>query len=511
MSTIPPPPPPPSKQSSSVADVDEILLEELVHWAHCNGIVMANPPPMEDNDRVENDSSFVKSTEEYISRDITHAPFALEPYPFPGDIFLKVQELAPLFNKLVDKIARDEDWLIENLESTAKSDKFTGKLMSIMKQTRIHGIKQKCYFGIHRSDYMLHAPIESEKETEENNTNVGFLQVELNTIASSFGALSSKLSEMYQSVYLSSRFNIPDNEALEKIVFGMQVAHHEYVNQTGCWDANVLFLVQHNERNFADQRILQHLLHQKYKIRALRATFQNIRDEGTFGDETSGFEFKFRRKEVSVIYFRAGYSPSDYISEEDWDTRLKIELSRSIKCPNIAYHLAGTKKIQQVLCQPAQLERFLDSEDSSSIKKCFAGMYSLADDNTERKKIIDAAMRNPDLFVMKPQREGGGNNLYGQDIANALKTLSADDLSSYVMMDRIKSPTVRNTLVKKGRVLSTNCICEIGIYGIYIGYGELGNDILNRCAGYLLRVKQDNSDEGGVAAGFSCLSSVSLT
>ena len=505
---LPPPPPPPPTGSSScagtVADVDYVLLEEMVHWANCNGLVMANPPPLINVDgSVNTDGSMKIQKEEYISRDIAHAPFAFEPYPFPSSVFSRAQEMAPLFNKLVDRIARDENWLIEQLESTAKSDYFTGKLMNIMKETQLSGIKQKCYFGIHRSDYMLHESNECESE--------GFLQVELNTIASSFGALSSKLAEMYQSVYPSSRFNVPDNEALEKIVFGMQFAHHEYVNQTGCWEANVLFLVQANERNFADQRVLQHFLQQKYSIRAQRATFQEIREEGVFGDESSGFAFKFRGTEVSVIYFRSGYSPDDYTSDADWDTRLKIELSRSIKCPNIAYHLVGTKKIQQVLCQPAQLERFLGIEDSNLIRKCFAGMYSLAADDTGKANIINEAMRKPNRFVLKPQREGGGNNLYGVDMANALKSMEEEELSAYVLMDKINSPSKRNGLVKKGKVLTTNCICELGVYGIYISYGELGSDLLNRSAGYLLRVKQDSSNEGGVAAGFSCLSSVSLT
>lgn len=32
------------------------------------------------------------------------------------------------------------------------------------------------------------------------------------------------------------------------------------------------------------------------------------------------------------------------------------------------------------------------------------------------------AIRNPGAFVLKPQREGGGNNLYGDDVATALQT-----------------------------------------------------------------------------------------
>ncbi|KAI7995734.1 hypothetical protein LOK49_LG11G02096 [Camellia lanceoleosa] len=46
---------------------------------------------------------------------------------------------------------------------------------------------------------------------------------------------------------------------------------------------------------------------------------------------------------IAVIYFRAGYAPTDYPSES---------------CPSISYHLAGTKKIQQELAKPNVLERY---------------------------------------------------------------------------------------------------------------------------------------------------------
>lgn len=48
--------------------------------------------------------------------------------------------------------------------------------------------------------------------------------------------------------------------------------------------------------------------------------------------------------------------------------------------------------------------RFLDNkEDIAKIRKCFAGLWSLDD-----KDIVKKAIETPDLFVMKPQREGGG-------------------------------------------------------------------------------------------------------
>lgn len=59
--------------------------------------------------------------------------------------------------------------------------------------------------------------------------------------------------------------------------------------------------------------------------------------------------------EVAVVYFRAGYSPADYFGRAEWDARLKLERSTAIKSPSIGYHLAGTKKVQQVLAQEGQV------------------------------------------------------------------------------------------------------------------------------------------------------------
>jgi hypothetical protein len=62
-------------------------------------------------------------------------------------------------------------------------------------------------------------------------------------------------------------------------------------------------------------------------------------------------------KTVSVVYFRAGYTPNDYPSEAEWAARLLLEQSSAVKCPSISYHLVGTKKIQQELARPNVLER----------------------------------------------------------------------------------------------------------------------------------------------------------
>jgi len=82
--------------------------------------------------------------------------------------------------------------------------------------------------------------------------------------------------------------------------------------------------------------------------------------------------------EVAIVYQRSCYKPSDFTSEADWQTRLMIERSLAIVCPNIAYHLAGTKKVQQVLTLPGGVERFIDDPHAvERIRNTFAEQFCL--------------------------------------------------------------------------------------------------------------------------------------
>ena len=84
----------------------------------------------------------------------------------------------PLFNRLIDTIARSPDWLYENLEGL---DEFTSHLLMVSRHCQPPS--QQVYLSIHRSDYML-------------GTGNRLQQVEINTISSAFGALAPRLKEL---------------------------------------------------------------------------------------------------------------------------------------------------------------------------------------------------------------------------------------------------------------------------------------------------------------------------
>ncbi|KAJ3047873.1 hypothetical protein HDU99_009339 [Rhizoclosmatium hyalinum] len=195
-----------------------------------------------------------------------------------------------------------------------------------------------------------------------------------------------------------------------------------------------------------------------------------------------------------------------YLPErQEWQARLLVERSHAIKSPNVAYHLVGSKKVQQILAQPNMLERFVSPANAVNLRTCFTGLFPL-DQSPAGISAYEEALKNPSRYVVKPQREGGGNNIYTTDIPAFLSKLSATERNAYILMELIKPPPARNLLVRNGEILDAEVVSELGIYGIWIS-GEGGVVYKNEVAGHLLRTKVADSNEGGVAAGFAVLDS----
>jgi glutathione synthase len=333
--------------------------------------------------------------------------------------------------------------------------------------------------------------------------------------------------------------NIPENIALDELCDGLASAHYEYIRQIkklGLYNdihksLVILMIIQPGEANFADQRLLHLQLVKKYKnsIKLKRVTLAEVYAQGRINESTG--ELYFNGNPVSLVYFRAGYTPDDYPTDKEWDARLLIERSFSIKCPNIGYHLAGTKKVQEVISTREVLSNFVDSpEDLSALMECFAGLYNLDVINQSESVIKEVentkkkVLQSPSSFVMKPQREGGGNNIYGNDIIDAFAKMSDQEIAAYIIMERILPPSQNSILIRNGTIFEASCHCELGVYGIFLGDGsnesyesntvrdfESTSPIhVNRFGGYLLRVKPNTSNEGGVQAGYAVLSSLDL-
>jgi glutathione synthase len=366
-------------------------------------------------------------------------------------------------------------------------------------------------------------------DPENKASKPGIKQVEFNTIASSFGGLSSKVSSLHRhlqsiSAYPESSSSIikedalPQSKSVPSLAAGLAAAHTAYGRSTNGHPLCVIFLVQDTERNVFDQRHLQYALSENHGVLVHRLPFSKILD---YTHLTEDRTLLYRPPhapgtayEVTTVYFRAGYSPDDYASAEDWHARLQIERSRAIKCPSVLTQLAGCKKIQQVLATPSSphLSKFLPKEqEARKVLETFAPIYPLDTSSAglEAKKLA----LNPETasrFVLKPQREGGGNNIYRAAIPSFLQSIPESKWPAYILMEMIEPPAQQNVIFRNGDVQKGGVICELGIYGTCLWRHSDGDVLWNEEAGYLLRTKGDQSEEGGVAAGFGAVDSCCL-
>jgi hypothetical protein len=156
------------------------------------------------------------------------------------------------------------------------------------------------------------------------------------------------------------------------------------------------------------------------------------------------------------------------------------------------------------------MDRLMEDEAmSAAVRSCFMGLYSLSEEEegSAVKDTIEKAKNASDKYVLKPQREGGGNNLYGKELKAALESLPPLQLSSYILMDRIYPHTVNTYVLREGKRHSIEGVYELGIYSTYIHDTKNNTTHCNEYAGYLLRTKVSSADDGGVAAGVAVLDS----
>ena len=381
-------------------------------------------------------------------------------------------------------------------------------------------------------------------------------QVEFNTIASSFGGLSAQTSRLHQ--YLAQNeyplltepvpgaaaagqpLDLPANESARGLAAGLKAAFAAYGPSKLGHPTCVVFLVQDGERNVFDQRHLEYAVQEGTpRIPVFRLPFSDVLARTSV--DPAGRQLLYhlphapsRVYEVAVAYLRAGYGPADYPDAAAWEARHRLERSAAIACPTILTQLAGMKKVQQVLATPptdptdgqtvpvpdpvpgpvpAALARFVTPADrQAALLRTFTNIFPL--DGTPAGLAARRLATDPAAclrHVMKPQREGGGNNVYRAAIPAHLAALPDAHWSSFILMELITPPPLANLILRHGALEQGGVICELGVYGTCLWDRRPGGPVVHNAeAGYLLRTKGDQSEEGGVAAGYGCMDSVCL-
>lgn len=469
------------------AKQQDALQLALTQWSLCNGLVMY--PPNFD----------INST--------GAAPVTLFPTPFPQKSFQTAIDVQKTFNELyIAIVSRHKKWLLEILRALSQFDRdFTGRLFDIYEKSLVDGESiQPVSLGLFRSDYMVNEQDEVK-------------QIEFNTVSVSFGGLSTKVGEvhrylndtgLYDNKYSYQYYDtkeVPVSSSAKDLARGLAQGAKHYSSGSTV----VLVIVQPGERNVFDQRHIEYNL-LEHGIKSVRMTLEEVQEKTTVNSQK--LYIKLTMDEVSVVYYRSGYAPTDYYNDQIWDSRLYLEKTLAIKCPSVLTQLSGAKKVQQLLTQQDIVKSVvpeLNEADLAKLMSTFVKIYPL-DDSEEGKFAKKQALEHPQNYVLKPQREGGGNNIYKDKIPEFLSKLNENEWGAYILMELINPVQHENVIVRQGELLRENIISELGIFGTALFNEASGEIVENDYAGWLLRSKVSSSDEGGVAAGFGCVDSVYL-
>ncbi|BCR93227.1 glutathione synthetase [Aspergillus luchuensis] len=520
----------------------QILNYQLTHGMHLRHIHLKQPQPS--HNTTSSSSSYPIST-------------SIFPTPFPRALFHHAHNLQPIYNELYARLSDNESWLYNSvIAPLLPVDSFARILWEIhlrMKNKRGGGgggYGSDISMGLFRSDYMLHVPGEYNEEVEvevgvslEENDNAGLRlkQVEFNTIACAGGCHAKKVVDMHRyltrtGVYnddgsLSSAANgegyrekspitlssLPTNENIKGLADSLATAHDIYyggpVRSDLATKTGVLFVVQPDNFNVADELPIEYALWDRenpiptYRVEwgddVLERTCLGGNRELLFYPHLQGEGS--RPVEISVVYLRAGLEVHEY-DAVGIECRVRLEQSRAIKCPSVLGHVLTFKKVQQALMGPGVLERFLDSKEKvSAIRDTFVGMFSM-DGDSEEGRYARGLATDPESawrYILKPSLEGGGHNIYGEDIPGFLLGMSSEsEWGRYVLMERIRSPVVGNVLMSRMGVEESDVVSELGVFGLCIW--KKGEILRNKTVGWSLKTKFADVDEMSVVKGFGC-------
>lgn len=455
---------------------------------------------------------------------------SLVPNQFPRECFERAVRIQTIYNELYAKISMDELWLEETLKEYIKHDELTAILWKIHLDSKrsTNWSTQTLSLGIFRSDYMVHVENTASLQSVGAVGRPEIKQIEFNTYTVAGGVHANIVADLHKHLHrigiYGSTFGdpqaapafLPPNAGKDGIVRSLVAAHKAYQRcssdpsiQTG-----ILMLVQPFNFNICDERPIEYgLWDEELPVPTYRLTFgEEVLAETSLGP--SG-ELLFHpphlpgvKIEVSVAYMRAGHEVKEYTTAGQ-KARLQIERSRAIKCPSLLCHLATFKKVQQQLAFPGVLEHFLDEQKAAEIRLTFAAMYPM--DESEQGKLGRKLALDPKLaanHVLKPSLEGGGNNVYGEEIPLFLRRTPERLWHTFILMELVKSPSQNGMLMSMRGIYAGPILSELGILGTCLWRtGEQGEISRNEQVGWTFKSKDADVAEMSVVKGYGCFDS----
>lgn len=440
----------------------------------------------------------LKKSSESLPHGFEAFPVSLARCRLPSRVYEEMRAINRTQNQLWMQMSYDTPFLLATVAGLERSDDFVARFTHIIRKAQLSP-RSQVKLCISRNDFIL------------SNQNTP-LQVEFNLIASGMGPMTQRHHRALDRVdellcdrppYSAAEDPLLTADGGQFLFRAFKAAHDCYGNK----DA-IVVMVCGAEKNVFDQFAAAGLLAQA-GIGFVRYSFQDLRVLLKV-DETTGVSTVLGR-EVALFYFRDGYVPQQY-EADDWAVRERIELSKAVKCPDASLQLINMKYFQYVINQRDTWSRFgfTEKEFRASLGS-FCGIWTIDDFALDKLKMREFVISRGGFgrFVLKPQREGGANNLFNAQIQAAFEELSAEELRAYILMEKIDAKTHTNIHCDWKELKVRDSIDEIGLF--HFNLWKDGCELSQAAGGSLVRTKLSEFEEGGVSMGYAVINSLDLT
>uniref|UniRef100_A0A183BTY6 Glutathione synthetase n=1 Tax=Globodera pallida TaxID=36090 RepID=A0A183BTY6_GLOPA len=440
----------------------QTLVEDAIDWAHNIFLVMRTPDHKDRSDVVQN------------------VPFTLFPSPFPREMFKEAVDVAKAMSLLYFRVSRDFEFLKMVYKDVRETDVSIRNYMKICEEVYNEGIKQPVSIYLQRSDYMVHV----KEDGAEKKFELKQIEVNGGSIGGANG-IPPRIAEIHARTLAKACMpNLPEDVLPRS-------------KEARSASASML-LTAWNKFNNPKAIIVSLVLKDRSKWHFCKRFDEYEIDRIT-------------KNRVKIVYLSISEAVQMLRMDEDFTLRLEGKP----KSPSLFYELSISKKVQQVLTLPGMVERFFPDPNEApmvqGIRKTFARMWGLENDDQETREIIADAIAHPERYVLKPNQEGGGKNFWEKELADKLRTLTPKQRAAFILMERLNPLVVQNYLIwPMEKAIYSDVVTEVGVYTYCVYNTKDGTLVHYTQPGQMNRTKLASSNEGGISAGTGVFDSLYL-
>jgi len=174
-----------------------------------------------------------------------------------------------------------------------------------------------------------------------------------------------------------------------------------------------LILIADIETTILEQKYIEcHLRDQGIKCKRLK--LQELIEHCHLNEDRNLY---LRDELVSFAYFRTGYNLGMYTGNlaQVRKCRQMLAVSKAISIPSVNFELINLKRMQIELSKPFIIRQFLNEEEARSLETSLIESW---DFDTMRDVdydiLVNIIKENKEDYVLKPNKEGGDNNIFGE-------------------------------------------------------------------------------------------------